>query len=107
MKQIDRKAVMKFTEKDKDGKDVQTEKTSLDMVKAFVESLPKAVEFKEMSKLTNDIETFTADGGKVVIGDQEFEVDDVKLAAETRAYAEKNKVSYEIALPIVAKAHKQ
>ena len=109
MKQIDRKSVVKFTEKIKvaDGKeeDKEVTKTSLEIVKAFVESLPKAVEFAEISKSTGDIETFVADGGKVKIGEQVFEVDDVKLAAETRVYAEKNKVSYEIALPIVAKMH--
>ena len=103
MEQMDGKTVIKFTEKDKDGKDVQVEKSTLELVKKFVESLPKLVEFKEVSVDTKSILIFKADGGKVRIGNEVFEVDDLELTAKAKKYSEEHNVPFSEAVVEVSR----
>lgn len=103
MEQIDGKAVIKFTEKDKDGKDVQVEKSPLELVKKFVESLPKLVEFKEVSGDKKEILTFTAEDGEVKIGNTVYKVDDLDLASKAKKYSQEHNVTLEVAIVEVSK----
>ena len=109
MEQLDRKSVLKFTEKVKDAygneKTQEVTKTPLEIVKRFVEDLPKAIEYKELSGDTKEIDTFTADGGKKMkVGEEIHDVDDIELAKEAKTYSEKHNVPFDTALLEVSKA---
>ena len=104
LEQMDGKTVIKFTEKDKDGNDVQVNKSPFELIKKFVESLPKLVEFAEVSGDKKDILTFKADGeGEITHKGERFKVDDLELAAKARKYSADNNVTLEVAMIEVSK----
>lgn len=109
--QIDKKSVIKFMDnvkvKGADGTETEeekeVEKTPLEMVKTFVESLPKMVEFEEISGDTKEIAVFDANSGKVKIGNDVYDVVDRDLANKAKKYSDEHNVSFDIALIEVSK----
>ena len=104
--QLDFIAAKRFnlTYKDKDGKDIQVEKSPLELIKKFVESFPKLVEFAEVSGDKKDILTFKADGeGEVTYKGERFKVDDLELASKARKYSEEHNVPFSEAVVEVSR----
>lgn len=94
----DSKKVVKFSQ---DGKTV--EKSQWDLTVEIVKSLPKQVNYEELSK-DGEVHKFNE---TIVHKSEELKVDEAELAAQAEVYSQKNKVPYDEALIKVSKQSKK
>ena len=94
MEQLDDKAVVKFTQDDK-----ETSEPIMEVIKKFISGLPKVVEFKEISP---NVEHKVYES-KVSIGGVSYEVKDLELVQKAEKYAQDNKCAFDVALLAVSK----
>ena len=103
MEKADNTKVIKFTEKDKDGKESIRELSQFELIKSIVEGLPEILKFAEISQdgeITYPKEVKDSQGKLIPL-------DDVELAQKALKYAQDNKVSYDVAVIEISKQMKK
>lgn len=95
MEQLDEKQVVKFSQ---DGNEVS--ESMIDVLKKFIQAVPKAVEFNELSAGDDTASKFSQQNsdGTINVGGVSYEVKNQELVEKANKYAQEHKVAFEEAI---------